>query len=85
MLRTEYPAQVRRIACVLLDERPLTPFEAEGLLETTPAWEVERMEFLFSGAMLRIYTREFMKKMMAGGMSLGAPVYVQSASPPFCA
>ena len=85
VLRVEYPAQRRRIACVLLDERPLTPFEAEGFLETTPAWEVERMEFLFSGAMLRIYTREFMKKLLARRTNLSAPVYVASASPPFCA
>ena len=84
VLRVEYPARARRVACVLVDERRLTPFEADGLLSTTPAWEVERMEFLFNGAMLRIYTREFMKRMLSGGVGLAAPVYVDAARPPFC-
>jgi hypothetical protein len=85
VLRLEYPARARRVRCVVVDEWAMTPMQAEGFLTTTPAWEVERMEFLFDGAMLRIYTREFMKEMLSGGVNLAAPVYVEMAEPPFCA
>ena len=85
VLRLEYPAQARRVRCVVVDEWAMTPLQAEGFLTTTPAWEVERMEFLFRGAMLRIYTRDFMRRMLGGGVRLAAPVYVDMADPPFCA
>ena len=85
VLRFEYPSRYRRVRCVVLDERALTPMTAEGVLLTLPAWEVERMEFLFDGAMLRIYTDSFMQRMLGGGLSLRTPVYVDQARPPFCA
>jgi hypothetical protein len=85
VLRLEYPGRARRIRCVVVDEWAMTPLQAEGFLTTTPAWEVERMEFLFDGAMLRIYTRDFMKEMLSGGVKLAAPAYVEMADPPFCA
>ena len=85
VLRLEYPAQARRVRCVVVDEWAMTPLQAEGFLTTTPAWEVERMEFLFRGAMFRIYTRDFMRRMLGGGVRLAAPVYVDMADPPFCA
>jgi hypothetical protein len=45
---------------------------------------VERMEFLFGGAMLRIHTREFIRTMLGAGIDLRPPVFVDMASPPFC-
>ncbi|MQA92945.1 MAG: hypothetical protein GEU90_22480 [Gemmatimonas sp.] len=35
--------------------------------------EVERIEFMFRGAMLRIYTREFMQHMIARDLELRTP------------
>jgi len=85
VLRFEFPRRSRRLRCVVLDERALTPMAAEGVLLTLPAREVERMEFLFDGAMLRIYTATFMSRMLGGGIELRQPVYVDQANPPFCA
>lgn len=85
VLRLEYPVRARRVRCVVVDEWAMTPIQAEGFLTTTPAWEIERMEFLFDGAMLRVYTRDFMRGMLAGGVELAAPVFVGMAQPPFCA
>ena len=85
VLRFEFPRRSRRVRCVVLDERALTPMAAEGVLLTLPAREVERMEFLFDGAMLRIYTADFMRRMLGGGMELRRPVYVDQSRPTFCA
>lgn len=85
VLRGEFPTRVRRIQCVVVDEEALTPLGAEGVLATTPAWDVHRMEFLFRGAMLRIYTRDFMRTVLGRELSLNPPVYIDAASPPFCA
>ncbi len=85
VLRFEFPRRSRRLRCVVLDERALTPMNAEGVLLTLTAREVERMEFLFDGAMLRIYTATFMRRMLGGGIELRTPVYVDQARPPFCA
>ncbi|MDT8341300.1 MAG: carboxypeptidase-like regulatory domain-containing protein [Longimicrobiales bacterium] len=84
VLRTEFPTRARRIRCVVLDERPLTPLAGEGVLTTTQARDVHRMEFLFGGAMLRIYTRDYMRTMLGRDLALKQPVYVDAANPPVC-
>jgi hypothetical protein len=83
LLRYEYGGRVR-LGCVILDERALTPAMADGVIRTTLAEDVERIELLFRGRMLRIYTREFMRTMLGGGIALAEPVYVEMARPPFC-
>jgi hypothetical protein len=83
LLRTEYGQRVR-LGCVILDERSLTPAMADGVIRTMLAQDVERIEFLFRGRMLRIYTREFMRTMLGGGIELAVPTYVDMARPPFC-
>jgi hypothetical protein len=85
VLQARFPASLQRLRCVVLDERALTPLAAEGVLGTTPAWQVDRMEFLFRGRMLRIYTRDFMRRMLGTGLPLRQPVFVESTDPPFCA
>ncbi len=85
VLRLEYPVRSRRVICVVADEWPMSPLQAEGFLTTTPAWEIQRMEFLFGGRMLRVYTRDFMTRMLSGATQLGAPVFVASGGEPFCA
>lgn len=64
VLRLEYPVRSRRVICVVADEWPMSSLQAEGFLTTTPAWEVQRMEFLFEGQMLRVYTRDFMTRLL---------------------
>lgn len=73
-----------QVACVVLDERALTPEMGDGVLSTMLAEEAERIELLFRGRMLRIYTREFMRTLLGSGRKLVDPVYVSMAHPPFC-
>jgi hypothetical protein len=43
------------------------------------------VEFLFGGAVLRIYTRDFMKRMIAGQVELREATYVEVPNgDPFC-
>jgi hypothetical protein len=84
VLRAGYPGRVQRVRCVIVDEVALTPQMVGPTLENLLVQEVERIEFLFRGAMLRIYTREFMRRMIGGGLELGAPTYVDMFDPPFC-
>lgn len=84
VLRYEHPLKLDRIRCVIVDEKALTPSMAAGVLMTTLAQDVERIEFLFRGAMLRVYTREFMRTMLGSGIELRSPGYVEWARPPFC-
>jgi hypothetical protein len=46
--------------------------------------EVHRVESLFDGAMVRVYTRDFMRRMLSGAVELRRPVYVAMARPPLC-
>lgn len=84
LLRIEYGRRAARIRCIVLDEKALTPATADGVVRTMLVQDVERIEFLFRGRMLRIYTREFMRTMLGGGVELGYPTYVEWARPPFC-
>lgn len=83
VLQNEYRGRAR-LGCVVLDEVVLTPSYADGLIRTMLVQEVERLEFLFSGQMLRIYTRRFMQRMLGSGIELREATYVSMARPPFC-
>lgn len=84
LLRARYPRRGRRVACVILDERDVGSSMVSPTLTTTLADEVERIEFLYGGGMLRIYTREFMRKMIGGGLPLVRPTMVLAFGPPLC-
>ena len=84
LLRLQYGRRAQRIRCTVIDEESLTAAVAEGVLSTTLAQDVERIEFLFDGAMLRIYTRDFMRTMLGSGIELRPPTYVDVVDPPFC-
>lgn len=84
MLRLQYPFTHTRVSCMILNEETLTRPVMEAMLETTLAREVERLEFLFDGAMLRVYTRPFILKMLATGKALRRPVFVSIVVPPVC-
>lgn len=82
VLRSRYGIHMRRISCILIDERQ-TYNGLEELALYFPE-EIERVEVLERGAMLRIYTRDFMRKMIGGNVRLQRPVYVSYGNPPVC-
>ena len=63
----------KQTVCVYVDERLIGGSPAGMLLPE----EVERVEYHFDGAMLRIYTRRFMARMVSGAVKLGIPSYTE--------
>jgi hypothetical protein len=63
-----------RNACILIDEvqHEVGPGTRALLMHMLPE-ELERIEFMFSGTMLRVYTREFMQQMISRDMPLRRP------------
>ena len=75
MLEWEYGRRLRRVKCVLINEEQLAgAWQPSSLFHILPE-DVERIEFLFDGAMLRIYTREFMREMISREVPLRTPSY----------
>jgi hypothetical protein len=70
---------IAQIPCVIVDERREEFLPVGFFLQTTLPEELERVELLFSGDMLRIYTREFMQYMFDTELELRAPVWVPGA------
>ena len=66
-----------RPACVVIDEEQIIDAGTLGIvLATTFAGELQRVEFLFDGAMVRIYTRAFIRDMITRDIELRDPIYV---------
>lgn len=85
VLETEYRSYVGRIRCAFVDEEQIYDFgEFLTVLGTTLPEEVERIEFLFRGVMLRVYTREFIRDMVARDVELRTPFYNRIPRPPVC-
>ena len=84
VLESEYRNYLSRIKCVLVDEKLLPPSIDGPVLGTMLPEELERIEFLFRGAMLRIYTRDFIQDMIARDIELRRPSYIQVLGPPVC-
>jgi hypothetical protein len=85
VLLFEYGEQrLDRVRCVVIDEESFLagPEPRAMLLHLLPE-ELERIEFMFGGAMLRVYTREFMQSMIARNVELIRPFYI-GGRPPFC-
>jgi hypothetical protein len=77
VLQWEYPGDwLRRVNCVVINEvQLLGAWQPSTLYHILPE-DVERIEFLFDGAMLRIYTREFMREMISRDVALRMPSYI---------
>jgi hypothetical protein len=84
VLRNEYSIHLSRVRCVLVDDKQLPPSVDGPMLGTMNPEDIQRVEVLFNGAMLRIYTREFIRRMIGRQVDLRAPVYVNIANPPVC-
>jgi len=86
VLQSEYGYRLRgRIRCVVLDEVALHPDVDGPTLATMYPEDVERIEFLFFGNMLRLYTRRFLWELAGRGTKLRQPTYVQPPrGVPFC-
>jgi hypothetical protein len=88
MLEWEYGNRLRRVRCLVLnEEQMLGGWEPSSLFHTLPE-DLQRVELLFDGAMLRIYTREFMREMISREVELRTPSYFQpfqrSSADPLC-
>ena len=76
MLEWEYGRRINTVACVLVNEvQWLFDWKPATLVHILPE-DLERVEFLFEGKMMRIYTREFMRQMISGEVELRTPVFV---------
>ena len=86
VLKSQYSLFAGRVKCVMMDDERIDPMIDREWLGTVPVTDLERIEFLFGGAMLRIYTREFIRDMMAGSAQVEEPpVYVEvPGGEPFC-
>jgi hypothetical protein len=73
---------------VVLDDRQIRAFgdTADLLqrLQTILPDRVERIERLYRGRMLRIYTRDYIRQMMASDKPLRKPALISQTSPPTC-
>jgi hypothetical protein len=77
-----YGPFINGVQCILIDDEQ----NDNGLAGLTMIYpdELERIEVLRSGAMLRLYTRRFIAKMMAGGVVLRQPVLAPGAIHSLC-
>ena len=70
--------------CVFIDEELMPPGWAQARLLTLSPGQVHRVESLFDGGMVRVYTRDFVRRMLSGAVELRRPVYVALTRPPLC-
>lgn len=76
MLLNEYGRRLERVECIVVDEVQIPRVRGwRSYLSTMLPEELERVEFLFRGAMLRIYTRDFIRRMPVGRVELRAPLF----------
>jgi hypothetical protein len=77
MLEWEYGRRIGRVACTLVNEvQWVFDWQPYTLNQILPE-DIQRIEFLFEGKMMRIYTREFMREMISRQVELRTPVYVE--------
>lgn len=82
LIRRRYGMFLGRIACILIDDRQSYNGLAE-LAHFLPE-ELERIEVLKRGKMLRIYTRDYIRRRLGEEGELPMPVYVEYVDPPLC-
>ena len=75
MLLAEYGYRLERVVCIVVDEEQiLSSWGWRSYLSTMLPEELERVEFLFGGGMLRIYTRDFIRRMGVARVELREPM-----------
>lgn len=75
MLLYEYGRRLQRVQCIVVDEEQIQRSRGwRSYLSTMLPEELERVEFLFGGGMLRIYSREFIRRMSVGRVELTRPL-----------
>jgi hypothetical protein len=77
MLEWEYGRRIGRVACTLVNEvQWIFEWQPSTLSHILPE-DIQRIQFLFEGKMMRIYTREFMREMITREVDLRTPVYIE--------
>ena len=77
MLDWEYGRRINRVACTLVNEvQWLFDWKPSTLTHILPE-DIQRIEFLFEGQMMRVYTREFMREMINREVELRTPLFVE--------
>ena len=82
LIQHRYGVFVDRVTCILIDDRQSYNGLAE-LAHFLPE-ELERIEVLERGKMLRIYTRDYIRDRLGQVGKLPMPVYVDYVDPPLC-
>jgi hypothetical protein len=95
LVQQRYASRTSRIRCLLIDDVQIKHSglgifvrggPAEALRMILPD-QVERIEILDRDRVMRVYTREFIRKMVAGGVQLRPPLYVgppEVPGEPYC-
>jgi hypothetical protein len=81
LLRRRHGRFMSRVQCVVVDD--VQHVFPETVLASMLPDRVERVEFLMSGSMLRVYTRDYIRRMMSSSLVLPNPV-MGPGRPPFC-
>lgn len=74
-----------RVRCWVVDGRQISAQAADVFLDTTVPQEIERIEFLSAPAdptfvMMRAYTNQFMRRMIASDTELRRPTFMQPST-----
>lgn len=82
IINTRYGNWMGRVGCILIDDvQTRRGIEELGLMLPD---RIQRIELLFRGRMLRVYTRDFIRRMLGGGVTLKPPLYVTPPAPAYC-
>jgi len=82
VMRSHWGPFLGRISCILIDDQQrYNGLDELGLYLPE---ELERIEVLERGRMLRVYTRDFIQRMLGGGMKLRRPVFIEFGRQPTC-
>ena len=82
LLRQRFSIFLRRVQCILIDD--VQNYNGLDALVLYFPDELERIEVLERGAMLRIYTREYIRRMIAGEVELPGPLFIPLRPQPHC-
>lgn len=84
LIKSKYRIFLGRVHCIMIDDRQ--SYNGIEELDLFLPDRLERIEFLFRGAMLRIYTRNHMAKMLGSNKPLARPSMTPSKppAPPLC-
>lgn len=73
LMRQKYGPLLKRVRCIIIDDQQAhMPMK---LFDNYMADQLERIELLFRGAMLRVYTRDYLRRLVGGNVTLPRPLY----------